>query len=171
MKDIKTFMASIIEQAIQRASSTGNEDLPLEDAALHAANVIGNHVNIQCELHADEAKDYLVRATDSQGQKLPKENLRAAVQVAGGAGFTTTSTLLSWLIYGLVRILTAWWQRSVSQNQTFMLRICRNAVSLILEFYLKTYADPFAHLSVGNLPRNAGSVTPRARRQRVQRRY
>jgi hypothetical protein len=47
-------------------------------------------------------EDYLVRATDSQGNKLPKENLTHAVLVASGAGFTTTSTLLSWLIFGLV---------------------------------------------------------------------
>lgn len=43
-----------------------------------------------------------MRATDPHGQKLPKENLVSAVTVAAGAGFTTTSTLLSWLIYGLV---------------------------------------------------------------------
>jgi hypothetical protein len=102
LKDIQAFMAGIVDQAIQRASSSGNEDLPLEDAALHAANVIGIQLNSRYGLLADETKDYLVRATDSQGQKLPKEHLRAAVQVAGGAGFTTTSTLLSWLIYGLV---------------------------------------------------------------------
>jgi cytochrome P450 len=46
--------------------------------------------------------DYLVRATDSTGQQLPKENLLPAVTVACGAGFTTTSSLLSWCIYGLV---------------------------------------------------------------------
>ena len=43
-----------------------------------------------------------MRATDSNGVRLPKENLMAAVMVASGAGFTTTSSLLSWCIYGLV---------------------------------------------------------------------
>ena len=42
-----------------------------------------------------------MRATDSQGNKLPHENLSSAVIIASGAGFTTTSTLLSWLVYGL----------------------------------------------------------------------
>ena len=46
--------------------------------------------------------DYLVRATDSKGEQLPKKNLVLAVTVATGAGFTTTSSLLSWCIYGLV---------------------------------------------------------------------
>lgn len=46
--------------------------------------------------------DYAIRAADSKGEKLPKENLGSALQVATGAGFTTTSSLLSWLIYGLV---------------------------------------------------------------------
>lgn len=49
-----------------------------------------------------DCPDYLVRAVDSQGQKLPRRNLVHATEVASGAGFTTTSTLLSWLIYGLM---------------------------------------------------------------------
>lgn len=44
----------------------------------------------------------MVRATDSTGEQLPKENLVSAVIVATGAGFTTTSSLLSWCIYSLV---------------------------------------------------------------------
>jgi cytochrome P450 len=52
--------------------------------------------NTDCEL------DYAVRATDSKGEKLPKTSLMEALVVATGAGFTTTSSLLSWLIYGLV---------------------------------------------------------------------
>lgn len=31
----------IVDDSIQKASSAGNEDLELETAALHAANVIG----------------------------------------------------------------------------------------------------------------------------------
>ncbi|KAK5118682.1 hypothetical protein LTR85_007888 [Meristemomyces frigidus] len=60
--------------------------MPLQDAALKAANVI----------------DYLNRAVDSNGQRLPVENIVPALTVAAGAGFSTTSSLLSWLIYGLV---------------------------------------------------------------------
>ncbi|KAJ5455508.1 cytochrome P450 [Penicillium daleae] len=56
------------------------------DAALKASNMV----------------DYAIRATDNKGAKLPKSSLVWALIVATGAGFTTTSSLLSWLIYGLV---------------------------------------------------------------------
>lgn len=86
LKEIQDWEASEVDKVIQNTKAGGTEDLPLQDAALHATNVI----------------DYLVRAVDSNGEKLPKENLVSAVIVASGAGFATTSTLLSWLIYGLV---------------------------------------------------------------------
>lgn len=43
-----------------------------------------------------------MRAVDSKGEKLPEANLKSALVVATGAGFTTTSSLLSWLLFGLV---------------------------------------------------------------------
>jgi cytochrome P450 len=46
--------------------------------------------------------DYVLRATDSKGNKLPKDRIMEPLVVATGAGFTTTSSLLSWLLYGLV---------------------------------------------------------------------
>jgi len=45
--------------------------------------------------------DYAIRATDNKGEKLPKTSLVWSLVVATAAGFTTTSSLLSWLIYGL----------------------------------------------------------------------
>ncbi|KAJ5168035.1 uncharacterized protein N7482_003629 [Penicillium canariense] len=86
LKDIKARIEGMVEQSIQAAASNGTEDLPLQDAALKASNMV----------------DYAVRATDNKGEKLPKESLVWALVVATGAGFTTTSSLLSWLIYGLV---------------------------------------------------------------------
>ncbi|KAK5690303.1 hypothetical protein LTR17_025980 [Elasticomyces elasticus] len=87
LKDVQQFMLSEIEASIEDAKATfGTEDLPLQDAALKAANVI----------------DYFVRAVDAAGERLPLKNLVPALVVASGAGFTTTSSLLSWLIYGLV---------------------------------------------------------------------
>lgn len=44
-----------------------------------------------------------MRATDNKGQKLPPAQFAPALVVATGAGFTTTSSLLSWLIYSLVK--------------------------------------------------------------------
>ncbi|KAM3550668.1 hypothetical protein MY1884_008135 [Beauveria asiatica] len=47
--------------------------------------------------------DYFLRAKDSKGNKLPPAQFASALVVATGAGFTTTSSLLSWLIYSLVQ--------------------------------------------------------------------
>ncbi|KAH7018644.1 cytochrome P450 [Macrophomina phaseolina] len=78
----------MLDEAIAECRKNGaTEDLELSEAALHASSVI----------------DYAIRAVDSKGEHLPKANLAAAVVVATGAGFTTTSSLLSWLIYGLVQ--------------------------------------------------------------------
>ncbi|KAF3046855.1 hypothetical protein E8E12_002713 [Didymella heteroderae] len=82
----KARMEVLVEEQIAKAQSGGVEDLPLQEAAERAANMV----------------DYAVRATDNKGEKLPKTSLREALVVATGAGFTTTSSLLSWLIYGLV---------------------------------------------------------------------
>ncbi|KAF3031357.1 hypothetical protein E8E12_000572 [Didymella heteroderae] len=76
----------LVDEQIAKAQSSGVEDLPLQEAAEQSANMV----------------DYAVRATDNKGQKLPKTSLREALVVTTGAGFTTTSSLLSWLIYGLI---------------------------------------------------------------------
>ncbi|KAF4591844.1 monooxygenase [Ophiocordyceps camponoti-floridani] len=76
----------LITQAVERASK-GEENLELQDAALKSENVI----------------DYLLRATDNKGNKLPKEQFLHTLTVATGAGFTTTSSLLSWLTFAIVR--------------------------------------------------------------------
>ncbi|KAF4213557.1 hypothetical protein CNMCM8980_007777 [Aspergillus fumigatiaffinis] len=86
LKDTKTRIEQLVEESVQKAQRGGVEDLPLQDAALRAANMV----------------DYAIRATDNKGEKLPKSSLVWALVVATGAGFTTTSSLLSWLIYGLV---------------------------------------------------------------------
>ncbi|KAK3934809.1 cytochrome P450 [Diplogelasinospora grovesii] len=86
LRDIRDRMDELINESIQNAKRNGVENLELQEAAMKAANMV----------------DYAVRATDNKGQQLPKENLIQALVVATGAGFTTTSSLLSWLIYGLV---------------------------------------------------------------------
>ncbi|PCG91368.1 Cytochrome P450 [Penicillium occitanis (nom. inval.)] len=85
LKILKARIEEMVDDSIRKASRGGVEDLPLQDAALNASNMV----------------DYAVRATDSKGEKLPKSSLVWALVVATGAGFTTTSSLLSWLIYGL----------------------------------------------------------------------
>ncbi|KAI2732314.1 hypothetical protein CBS147332_1453 [Penicillium roqueforti] len=86
LRTIKDRIAKMVEESIQKAARGGVEDLPLQDAALTASNMV----------------DYAIRATDNKGEKLPQESLIWALVVATAAGFTTTSSLLSWLIYGLV---------------------------------------------------------------------
>ncbi|KAM0722109.1 hypothetical protein Q7P37_001550 [Cladosporium fusiforme] len=86
LRDLQHEIASTIIKSMQEAKAAGTEDLPLQEAALKAADVI----------------DYLNRAVDSNGERLPVENIVPALTVAAGAGFTTTSSLLSWLVYGLV---------------------------------------------------------------------
>ncbi|KAH8695415.1 putative cytochrome P450 monooxygenase [Talaromyces proteolyticus] len=86
LKVCKARIEEMVDESIKQATSSGIEDLPLQDAALKASNMV----------------DYAIRATDNKGEKLPKESLVWALVVATGAGFTTTSSLLSWLIYGLV---------------------------------------------------------------------
>ncbi|KAG8407753.1 hypothetical protein J3459_018384 [Metarhizium acridum] len=86
LKYVRSHIEQLVDESIQNAARGGVEDLPLQDAALKAANVV----------------DYSIRAIDNKGEKLPKTSLVWALVVATGAGFTTTSSLLSWLIYGLV---------------------------------------------------------------------
>ncbi|KAJ5331116.1 cytochrome P450 monooxygenase [Penicillium atrosanguineum] len=86
LKRSQTRVEDLVEQSIKNAARGGVEDLPLQDAALKASNMV----------------DYAIRATDNKGEKLPKSSLVWALVVATGAGFTTTSSLLSWLVYGLV---------------------------------------------------------------------
>ncbi|KAE8417271.1 cytochrome P450 [Aspergillus pseudocaelatus] len=86
LKQIKARIVEMVEESIRSAERGGVVDLPLQDAALQASNMV----------------DYAVRATDNKGEKLPKTSLVWALTVATAAGFTTTSSLLSWLIYGLV---------------------------------------------------------------------
>ncbi|KOS38406.1 hypothetical protein ACN38_g10773 [Penicillium nordicum] len=86
LRDARYRIMEMVNESIQNASQNGIEDLPLQDAALKASNMI----------------DYIIRATDNKGEKLPKTSLMEALVVATGAGFTTTSSLLSWLLYSLV---------------------------------------------------------------------
>ncbi|KAI2704374.1 hypothetical protein CBS147317_5631 [Penicillium roqueforti] len=86
LRDARYRIIEMVNESIQNASRSGIEDLPLQDAALQASNMI----------------DYIIRATDNKGEKLPKTSLMEALVVATGAGFTTTSSLLSWLLYSVV---------------------------------------------------------------------
>ncbi|KAF4471539.1 cytochrome P450 oxidoreductase [Fusarium albosuccineum] len=85
LRDARARMETMMEESVANASK-GVGDLDLQDAALQAENMV----------------DYVLRASDSKGNKLPRNRIMEPLVVATGAGFTTTSSLLSWLIYGLV---------------------------------------------------------------------
>lgn len=86
LNQIRHKLWEIINNAIDEAPKGDTEDdLPLHSAALGASCVV----------------DYLKRATDDQGNKLPKDLVIPNMLIIAGAGFTTTSSLLSWLIYSL----------------------------------------------------------------------
>ncbi|KAF2090166.1 cytochrome P450 [Saccharata proteae CBS 121410] len=86
LRDVQQKVYGFVSDAMKDAKSSGKGDLPLHDAALEAANVA----------------DYITRATDEKGQKLPENLAVSNLVVVTGAGFTTISTLLSWMIYAAV---------------------------------------------------------------------
>ncbi|KAI8629062.1 cytochrome P450 [Xylariaceae sp. FL1651] len=85
LRDIRDRIGEMVTESVEKAAK-GSEDLELQEAALKAENMV----------------DYVLRATDSKGNKLPRDRILEPLVVATGAGFTTTSSLLSWLIYGIV---------------------------------------------------------------------
>ncbi|PSK43021.1 Isotrichodermin C-15 hydroxylase [Elsinoe australis] len=86
LRQIQTRLWTILNKAIDEAPKGDSEDdLELQTAALGASCVV----------------DYLKRATDDKGNKLPRDLVIPNMLPISGAGFTTTSALLSWLIYSL----------------------------------------------------------------------
>lgn len=88
-KQLKENMAHVkemINAAVANVQGKGTEDLPIKDAALKASCIV----------------DYLVRATDDDGKKLPEKYRTNSTLVVVGAGFITTASLLSWMLFSLV---------------------------------------------------------------------
>jgi cytochrome P450 len=86
LRDNKAHVKKMIDEAVANVTSAGTEDLPIADAALKASCIV----------------DYLVRATDEDGSKLPEKYRSNATLVTVGAGFITTASLLSWMLFSLV---------------------------------------------------------------------
>ncbi|KAI1335033.1 cytochrome P450 [Xylariaceae sp. FL0016] len=85
LRNARNRIEEMITESVEKAAK-GEESLELQEAAMQAENMV----------------DYVLRATDSKGNKLPRNRIMEPLVVATGAGFTTTSSLLSWLVYGLV---------------------------------------------------------------------
>ena len=86
LRDSSAKIFSMIEEAIKNVRHGDTHDLPLQEAALSASCIV----------------DYMTRATDDKGNKLPHNYILSNMLELTGAGFTTTSSLLSWLLYSLV---------------------------------------------------------------------
>lgn len=86
---VKDRIWSLVDHAIEqrpRAPDGSDQDVLLHEAATKTTCVA----------------DYLCRAVDENGEKLSHEYMLSNCVVLVGAGFITSSSLLSWLIYALV---------------------------------------------------------------------
>jgi hypothetical protein len=74
-------------RTVERVKNEGEAGvLPINDAAVKASCII----------------DYLIRAMDLDGKKLPEKYRSKATLVTVGARFITTASLLSWILFSLV---------------------------------------------------------------------
>ncbi|KAL4901101.1 hypothetical protein BDW74DRAFT_187950 [Aspergillus multicolor] len=81
-----TIYSQLQETIDEVAARSSSKDAPMNEAALSASCVV----------------DYLLHAVDDKGEHFPTGLILANMLIVTGAGFTTTSALLSWLIYCLV---------------------------------------------------------------------
>ncbi|KAH8689265.1 cytochrome P450 [Phaeosphaeriaceae sp. PMI808] len=77
----------LVAKAIDGAKTSGEGDLPIQKAAKEATCVV----------------DYLKRAVDERGEKLPANLVLINSVALIGAGFITSASLLSWPVNTLVR--------------------------------------------------------------------
>ncbi|KAK4446744.1 cytochrome P450 monooxygenase [Podospora aff. communis PSN243] len=87
LREVRKTTYALLNEAIDAAPASGITDLPIPDAALKASCVV----------------DFLLNAVDeATGERFPRGLVLANMIVVTGAGYTTTSALLSWLIYCIV---------------------------------------------------------------------
>lgn len=91
LKVVHQKLFDIIEEAMSASTCIDKNGPPLSlsnPTALQSASCIA---------------DFLYRARDKDGEGLPYKLVLSNVVVTAGAGFTTSSSLLSWALYALVR--------------------------------------------------------------------
>ncbi|KAJ5139173.1 Cytochrome P450 [Penicillium bovifimosum] len=86
LKLVQKTIYSLLQEKIDLVKGSGIEGMPMAQAATEASCVV----------------DYLLNTVDEQGQKFPEGLIVANMLIVTGAGFTTTSALMSWLLYCLV---------------------------------------------------------------------
>ncbi|RAQ50042.1 cytochrome P450 [Aspergillus flavus] len=86
LRHVQHTIYTLLQEAIDKVAGSGIADAPMNEAALSASCVV----------------DYLLHAVDDKGEHFPQGLILANMLIVTGAGFTTTSALLSWLLYCLV---------------------------------------------------------------------
>ncbi|KAE8314729.1 cytochrome P450 [Aspergillus transmontanensis] len=86
LRHVQHTIYTLLQEAIDEVAGSGIADAPMNEAALSASCVV----------------DYLLHAVDDKGEHFPQSLILANMLIVTGAGFTTTSALLSWLLYCLV---------------------------------------------------------------------
>ncbi|CAG8012869.1 unnamed protein product [Penicillium nalgiovense] len=86
LKLVQRTIYSLLQEKIDLVKGSGIDGMPMNQAAVKASCVV----------------DYLHNAVDESGGKFPEGLIVANILIVTGAGFTTTSALMSWLLYCLV---------------------------------------------------------------------
>ncbi|CAG8017420.1 unnamed protein product [Penicillium nalgiovense] len=86
LKLVQRTIYSLLQEKIDLVKGSGIDGMPMNQAAVKASCVV----------------DYLLNAVDESGEKFPEGLIVANILIVTGAGFTTTSALMSWLLYCLV---------------------------------------------------------------------
>lgn len=86
LRQVQKTVYTQLAEAIERAPSSSIENLQLNEAAIRASCVA----------------DYLVNAVDEKCEHFPKPLVLSNMLIVMGAGYTTTSALMSWLLYCIV---------------------------------------------------------------------
>jgi cytochrome P450 len=86
LKLVQRTIYSLLQEKIDLARGSGIDGIPMNQAAVEASCVV----------------DYLLNTVDESGEKFPEGLIVASMLIVTGAGFITTSTLMSWLLHCLV---------------------------------------------------------------------
>ncbi|KAJ5825926.1 Cytochrome P450 [Penicillium riverlandense] len=86
LKQVQHTIYSLLQENIARVKGSKISGMSMADAAVNASCVA----------------DYLLNTVDETGRKFPEGLVLANMLIVTGAGFTTTSSLMSWLLYCLV---------------------------------------------------------------------
>ncbi|KAM3563901.1 hypothetical protein MY1884_001022 [Beauveria asiatica] len=89
LRAAKNELWASVDEAVDECTTQGGAALPLSDPA--------------ASLQASCMADFLSHARDDKGEGLTRDLLISNVVILLGAGFTTSSSLLSWCIYSLVQ--------------------------------------------------------------------